>query len=128
VWPDRARGRGFSLDALGTDVLGVGKTESFADVFSEEFEEVARMKQVKSTACSCGVPSCRKRKGHEKRVTVTEEPVMRMVVHPIPLESVVPGHRRWDRAVAYAAQDAVLALALNDVMDRKMREDVPWTW
>lgn len=127
-WPDRARGAGYSLDALGTDILGIGKTESFADVFSHEVDEVVRMKRKRLTSCSCGVEGCRKRKGHIKTETIVEEPVIKRVVKSTPLESVLPGHPRWERAVAYSARDAVLALALNDVMDRMMERTVPFPW
>jgi hypothetical protein len=128
VWPGRARGPGFSLDSLGWDILGAGKTEDFADVFSVEQEELVKMKTVKRTVCSCGVEKCRKRKGHEKSKLEEEVPVVKRVVKKIPLQSVVPGHSRWERAVAYAARDAVLALNLSDVISREMRREVVWPW
>lgn len=128
AWPERARGRGFSLDALGVDILGAGKTEDFNELFSEEVVELARIKRLVTKVCSCGEAGCRKRKGHEKTEVVTEEPVYRTVRRRVPLELVVPGHWLWERAVKYSAQDAILALNLDDVLTRKMQERVPWPW
>lgn len=128
VWPERARGAGYSLDALGNDFLGVGKTDSFSDVFSEEVEECVRTKLVTTTTCSCAIPKCRKRKGHEKTKWTEEIPVMRTVRRSIPLESVVPGHPRWSAAVEYSARDAILAVNLHEVIQREMKKEVVWPW
>lgn len=127
-WPERARGRGFGLDALGGDLLGLGKAESYDELFSEEIERVVRVKEVRRTTCECGAERCRKRKGHEKTVTVEQVPVVKRVRVPVPLESVGPGHPLFARAVAYAARDAVVALALHDKIERAMRGEVPWPW
>lgn len=128
-WPGRARnawgGGGFGLDALAKDVLGEGKLESFTSLFSEE-KETWGTKIVRG--CTCGVPGCRKRsKGHE-RIQV-EEAVSKLEVVPVPLEVVVPGHPLFTRAIWYAAQDAVLAYALKQVIYRILNSqirDVPW--
>ena len=128
VFPERARGRGFSLDSLGVDLLAAGKTESFAELFSEEVEEVVRTKTVTTVTCSCGVEKCRKRKGHEKTSTVSSLPIYKRSRKSVPLQDVVIGHSLWERAVAYAARDAVLALNLSDLIDRQMSREVPWPW
>lgn len=128
VWPERARANGFSLDSLGLDLLGIGKTDSFVELFSEEVEEQVGVKIERTKMCSCGVEKCRKRKGHVKTEVVTEIPKMKMVTRRIPLETVFPGHRIWDRAVAYAARDAWLALAIQDRIDREMGKETPWPW
>lgn len=144
-WPERARGfpvaPGFDLDGLGSDILGIGKTEDGwvsedwwrkhghpADpaIFVVINDEVVRRK-VRAEVCSCGVKKCRKRKGHSRPVTEVKE-IVRKWGGYIPLEEVVPGHPRWERAVAYAARDSVLALALNDRMDQKMLERIPFPW
>lgn len=145
VYPERARGYpeppGFDLDGLGADILGIGKTEDGwvtedwwrkhgrpkdPAVFVRIIEEqVVRRERAK--VCSCGVEKCRKRKGHERPVRECVETVRKWGGY-IPLEEVVPGHERWERAVAYAARDAVLALYLNDRMDREMQKEVPFPW
>lgn len=128
AWPERARGSGYSLDVLGSELLGVGKTEHFEELFSEEVEVLARIKRTEVKVCSCGEAGCRKRKGHEKMVEVTEEKVMKKERRRIPLESVVPGHPLWERAVAYSARDAILAIAVDDLVERVFQRGVPWPW
>lgn len=128
-WPGRARnaygGGGFGLDALAKDVLGEGKLESFTELFSETVEEWTT-KVVRR--CSCGVPGCRKRSlGHERYDEEEREP--KLVQRPVPLETVVPGHWLFERALRYAAQDAVLAYGLKQMIERNMRQqirEVPW--
>jgi hypothetical protein len=143
--PERARGfpepPGFDLDGLGADVLGIGKTED--GWVSEDWwrkhgkpkdpaifvriieEEVVRREKAK--VCSCGVEKCRKRKGHERPVTEVREKVLRWGGH-IPLEEVVPGHERWERAVAYAARDSLIALYLSDRFEKMMDTRIPFPW
>lgn len=133
TWPHRARatwgGSGFGLDALSKDVLGEGKLESFSELFTET-QENWKVKRTSTKRCACGIPGCRKRsKGHEKWEDAWEERELQLVTVPVPLEVVVPGHPLFHRAIRYAAQDAVLALCLKEVMEREMRKqirDVPW--
>lgn len=129
TWPGRARakygGGGFGLDALSKDVLGEGKLESFKELFSEEITTfVERIEK----ECECGVPKCRKRSGgHFKFSRPYSEP--RVTTQAVPLELVVPGHPLFPRALRYAAQDAVLAFALYQVMVRTLDSQirsVPW--
>lgn len=117
AWPHRARGAGFTLDSLGIDYLGVGKVTSFAELFQEEVEEL-RSTFRKTRVCECGERACGRRsttKGHARREEVIETVHSRLVTRPVPLESVVPGHPLWNRAVDYSAQDAVLALGVWDL-------------
>jgi hypothetical protein len=132
-WPGRARaawgGGGFGLDALSKDVLGEGKLESFTELFTETVETwVTRV--VTQKRCACGTPGCRKRSaGHEKYPDCWEERESKLEVRKVPLELVVPGHPLFERAKWYAAQDAVLAYCLREVMEREMRKQirvVPW--
>ncbi len=132
TWPHRARaswGGGFGLDALSKDVLGEGKLEEFKELFSET-DETWECKTRVEKYCTCGTPRCRKRsQGHEKQERIWEERESKLITRAVPLESVVPGHRLFQRAIRYAAQDAVLAYALKQVMEREMRRqirDVPW--
>lgn len=144
-FPERARGfpvaPGFDLDGLGRDILGLGKTEDGwcsedywrkhgrerdPAIFVRIIEETVT-KKVKAEVCSCGEKKCRKRKGHDRPVTEVTEKLLKWGGH-IPLQEVVPGHERWERAVAYAARDSLVALYLNDRMDRLMDGKVPFPW
>lgn len=131
AWPERARGAGFTLDALGRDFLGIGKMSEFKEVFSEEITEYnVRTKRI--SYCECGANPCRKRvtsPGHRRLERLEETRIPKQVVREIPLESVGPDHPRWEPALDYAAQDAVLAhgvgtLALRTMEGKKV--DVPW--
>jgi hypothetical protein len=130
AWPERARGEGFTLDSLGRDFLGVGKTEDFRELFQEDYVEM-RSTWRKESRCECGASPCRRRQttpGHcrveEMVETVHERPAKR----PVPLQSVGPGHILWERTLRYAAQDAVLALAVYDLAQNalKVEREVPW--
>jgi hypothetical protein len=130
AWPYRARGAGFTLDALGADFLGVGKTESFKELFQEEVVEYrSTFRNVRR--CECGLDGCKKRSttpGHSRIVERVETRHPRLTLQRVPLESVLPGHALWTRALNYAAQDAVLALGVYDLALREMQKEreVPW--
>jgi hypothetical protein len=114
-------------------------------VFVRITEERIKKAQ-KSKMCSCGVEGCRKRKGHDRPVIEVEE--VKLHFGTIPMQEVVPPircygcqtcsfrcdhwisppHERWERAVAYAARDALLALWLNDRMEQEMSKGVPFPW
>lgn len=132
-WPGRARatwgGGGFGLDALSKDVLGEGKLESFNELFTEAIETWVT-KVVTQKRCCCGTPGCRKRSaGHEKYPDSWEERESKLEIRKVPLEIVVPGHPLFERAKWYAAQDAVLAYCLREVIHRELRKqirEIPW--
>lgn len=116
--------------------MGIGKTEDFKALFSEEYTEVTEKKK-RVKGCGCGVSGCRKRKPEilfetETRHDKTEQEVIERIekkkVRPVPLETVVEGHRLWERAVAYAARDSVIALGLYDAMEKVMAGEVPFPW
>lgn len=134
AWPGRARaqygGGGFTLDALGRDVLGQEKTESFNELFRERVETWSVRRRVEKH-CRCGEPRCRKRvrPEHEKYERVEEFKEPKYEEREVPLESVVPGHPLWERALRYSAQDAVLAFALWHILRREtlnQTRKVPW--
>lgn len=138
VWPGRvAPGPGFSLDALGSDICGRGKLDSFEEVLGEPNEiEVERRKTSHRMVCSCGASPCRKRTGPEhtrEKQTTIERWVERVVrgTRLIPLETVVPGHPRHARLVAYSGVDAEIASELDQVIIRELpraqeRRPNPW--
>ncbi len=131
AWPERARGAGFTLDALGRDLLGAGKLSSFKEIFTRmETEYTIRTRRI--TYCECGATPCRKRAttpGHRRLERLEETRIPKEVVVDIPLDSVVPGHEKWQEALDYAAQDAVLAHGVYDLALRHMARrtvDAPW--
>lgn len=129
AWPDRARGSGFTLDSLGMDLLGVGKPESFKELFQEDYE-IRRSTFRKAEVCECG-EKCGKRRttpGHSRHEEVVETVHTRIGQRPVALESVIPGHPLWERALKYSAQDAVLALGVYDLAQRALQvvREIPW--
>jgi hypothetical protein len=133
TWPGRARaqygGGGFGLDALSKDVLGEGKLDKFSELFTE-LVPVFKEKRVRFSECACKEPGCRKRSaGHTKFKGVNVEQEEVWEERPVPLELVVPGHPLFERALKYAAQDAVLAFGLYQIMQRTLENQirtVPW--
>ncbi len=130
AWPERARGAGFTLDALGRDLLGVGKTEDFRELFQEDYVEM-RSTWRKETRCECGAVPCRRRQttsGHNRIEEMVETVHERPARRPVPLQSVGPGHPLWERTLRYSAQDAVLALGVYDLAQTalKVKRDIPW--
>lgn len=133
AWPDRARAAGFTLDALGRDFCGTGKTETFSEIFTEEIQvEVKKERKIK--VCACGdIP----KRGHPRSTTFGHARLERLETtsvwktehRDVPLQQVTPGHLLWERVLRYAAQDAVLALAVYELAVREMRRqtrEVPW--
>lgn len=127
-YPARAKREGFDLDSMGKDFCGVGKTESYDDLFGYDAVEV-REHLVWKKRCACGALSCMKKKApHDVK---EPEEVMaeyrQKVRRHIPLTDMHPGHVLWSRYVAYAAWDAVLALWLYQLMLRdKIERPYPW--
>lgn len=129
AWPERARGLGFTLDALGQDLVGAGKTEDFRELFRVEVTEY-RVTTRREKVCECG-QKCGRRSttpGHTRHEEVVETRHPKLVMRDIPLESVVPGHPLWPRAINYAAQDAWLALAVYDLatLAMQIKREIPW--
>lgn len=110
-----APGPGFSLDALGVDILGDGrgKTESFVELVSRP-RVVRGVRKVRERVCTCATPGCRLRsKGHSRTEVVTEVATERVSgTERFPLSDIVPGHERWDRLVIYAGQDVIVGCEL----------------
>lgn len=132
TWPARARGPGFTLDALGNDFLGAGKSTSYKELVLERVQ-VPVSKTTVQIVCECGARPCRKRRttpGHarvEKEVTSLVE---KEEEREIPLSVLAsPDHPRFPRLLEYAARDAVLALGVYDLamatLSRTFRE-MPW--
>lgn len=131
VYPARATGtrRGFSLDALGTDLVGTGKTEDFDDLLGYDAEELRAVWR-KKKRCECGALSCLKRsEGHKEKTEELVEVVTPFKVRRhIHLPDLTPEHPLWNRYLNYAAWDAVLALAIYEVMMREAQRERPYPW
>jgi hypothetical protein len=128
-WPERAKREGFDLDSLGRDFCGAGKTEDFDDLLGYDYTEV-RQHEVTKQRCACGVLGCRKRlPPHDVK---TPELVVcdynAKVRRYISLSTLNPGHPLWQRYLAYAAWDAVLALWLYELMMRDGARERPYPW
>lgn len=137
LYPERvAPGPGYSLDSIGRDFLGRGKIDSFEEVLSEpNVVEVERRKTEHRMVCECGTVPCRrpsKVPGHtrtkETVVARWNESVVRGT-RLIPLETVLPGHERWERLVAYSGVDAELAVEGEQVVQTgfaQLTRPIPW--
>ncbi len=128
-------GRGFGLDRLGTDLLGRGKIDSYEEVLSEpNVIDVERRKTSHRMVCECGAQPCRRRTGPghvRSRVTDVQRwnETVERGTRLIPLASVVPGHERFPRLVAYSGVDSELAVELDEVFERlekNTHREVPW--
>ena len=111
----------YGLDDLGVDVLGHGKTESFADLFRyPNIIQVQKQKKVKR--CSCQSEGCRLRKAryvpdldifveHSKYESVEVETVDKHdgwgFVSQYSVIAEGDKHPLWKRYIAYAQRDAV---------------------
>lgn len=101
-WPQH---REFHLKALRVSVLGKPARDGFKELTAPQVENEYRW----VTRCTCGDPGCRRRKAPHDPV-----PAVKVIPHkiPCPIESIGPGHPRWQAKLEYAAEDAVDALDL----------------
>lgn len=130
-WPELTARGGFGLKNLMQVELHRAPICEYVDVVNDErMVEVIRTHEVLMSVCDCGEPSCRKRKGHSKTK-------MRMNVSTVgsrreryqhPLESIVPGHPRWDLLVRYSAEDAVAALEIHELLMSEPDDPGPWMY
>lgn len=127
MWP--GRDGGYSLKPLRVGLLGKPAREGFKELTEPQEEEYSVEREVK--ACVCGVPKCRKSKAPHGRTTAIEH-LLRTRKVACPIESILPGHARWDRKLDYAGDDAADALELYELIQAKARTletalpDLPW--
>lgn len=119
----------YGLDALGQDVLGVGKAGSYKDFVEPNVVTVTRRKT--SERCECGAVPCRKKRGpfhtRVKHVEEWPEEVVRGT-KGIDIRTIRPGHAMWEPWLAYMIRDAELALSLWDALRLADRRVVmPWS-
>lgn len=120
----------FDLKSLMRSELHREPVCEFVDVVRDTRKIlVTKQKRVKHSSCSCGATGCRKRKGHDKTKTVdvVEETVEKEEEYEHPLESIVPGHKRWALLEQYAIVDAVAALELEELASNEP-DPAPWPY
>lgn len=145
-WPWLVTQGGFGLKNLMMVKLRRAPVCEYIDVVNDVRQiEVRKTKRVSQAVCECGNVGCRKRK--EERLLVADfrgEP--RLITHgkskveqiievvetkdekfKHPLESIVPGHPRWELLVKYAAEDAVAALEIEELAWRE-RDPAPYPY
>lgn len=133
VWPWLVTSGGFGLKNLMSVKLRRPPIAEFKDVVNDVRQiEVKKLKLKERGACSCGIDGCRKRKPAEQHVKsrVTEEIEEVRVKdekYQHPLESILPGHPRWELLVRYAAEDAVAALEIAELADKE-RDPAPFPY
>lgn len=129
-WPElvpSSGGPGFGLKALKQVLLGKPGGPSYEEVFTIR-RTVASLKHKKERKCQCGAVPCRRRgAGHVRETVETEYMTFKDEDYLVPLPEVVPGHFLWERALPYAAEDAVDALELYDLCQKQTTErPLPW--
>jgi hypothetical protein len=127
MWPWLTTAGGFGLKNLMVMKLRRNPVCEYVDVVNDvRTITVTKQKKATKTVCSCGAAGCKKRKPepdrrHDKSkvevLTETIEEKQERYQHP--LESIVPGHPRWELLVKYAAEDAVAALEAAELMEKQ---------
>lgn len=125
----------FKLKALMNNLLGRNPICTFKQLVSDErMVKVPYQVKKKLKGCSCGVSKCRARKTrdgvtHDKWTKKVEATKYRDKKEKFvyPLESIVPGHPRWDLLVAYSIEDSVAALQVAEVAEDR-GDPAPWPY
>lgn len=118
VWPEMNKVPGYTLKSLMQTKLGRDPICTFKELVSYVYyEPVEKWKQVKRNVYSCGRDSCRKRNCHSKSVVLEKVSYIREYKRKseYPLESIIPGHPRFNLLVDYSAEDAVAAIELLEL-------------
>ncbi len=134
-WPELVSEGGFGLKNLMYVKLHREPVCEYEDVVSDERTvQITRSRIVARTVCSCGEQGCRRRKPvgdvrHDKTKLRNSVPytVEKQERFQHPLESIVPGHPRWDLLVKYAAEDAVAALEIAELAQEE-EDPAPWPY
>jgi len=149
-WPWLVTQGGFGLKNLMLVKLRRPPIAEFKDVVADTRQiEIRKQKIVERGACSCGVDGCRKRKPEQVEVFGMDNAKLLEVVERLhiktrvketveevklkdekfqhPLESILPGHKRWELLVRYAAEDAIAALECEELA-QKERDPAPYPY
>jgi len=143
LWP--GMDEGYYLKPLRVNLLGKPAREGFKGKKKSKYHEaeagltdpleVEYTVTKEAEVCSCGAEKCRKTERkwgdiHHKRVVLEETVKTRK--EPCPIESIVPGHPRWERKLNYAGDDAADGLELYEVIQNRIATldpklpDLPW--
>lgn len=124
----------FKLKALMMSLLGRPPVCTFNDVVSDErIIQVLCKHKKKVKGCACEVPKCRKRKAdpdgtrHDKYTDYIDAYREKKEKFKHALESIVPGHPRWDLLVRYSIEDSVAALQIEEIAS-ETRDPAPWPY
>lgn len=122
----------FALKPLMMSLFGREPVCEYEDVVNDvrPYAKI-KLRKMKARECSCGAMGCKFRKGHTKTdIVITEEQIVESEEeYQIPLESIVPGHPRFDLLCRYAAEDAVAALETAEIADDAAKVDpAPWPY
>jgi hypothetical protein len=134
----------FKLKSLMMSLLGREPVCAFKDVVTDtRIVQVPRISKRKVKGCFCGLPKCRIRKTtystndegeqfaepHTKETSIVHVTKMRDKVEEFEhaLESIGPGHPRWDLLVEYSIEDSVAALQIAEVAD-DTSDPAPWPY
>lgn len=134
AWPELAPQKGgnggWDVKSLMQSKLGYDPVCTFLDVVRYRAKvTVEKTKKRKVTECDCGEVGCRKRKGHIKATSVVVDTfsVEKEQDAQYPLETIVPGHERWQLLVDYALVDAVAALEIEELAQAEPNPG-PWAY
>lgn len=125
VWPGLVTGGGFGLKNLMVMKLRRNPVCEYVDVVNDERTiQIVKTTSVKITRCGCGVAKCKKRRPADlhakvKTTGLLAETVDKIEKYQHTLESIVPGHDRWELLVRYAGEDAVAALEIEELASRE---------
>lgn len=131
LWP--GMDEGYALKPLRSSILGKPVREGFKGKKKSKYHdaepgltdplEVEYVSTREVKVCNCGEDGCRKTEKkwgslHSKRVVLEE--VTKTRKEPCPIESIVPGHVRWERKLSYAGDDAADGLELYEVIQQRL--------
>lgn len=143
LWP--GMDEGYYLKPLRVNLLGKPAREGFKGKKRSKHHDAEPgltdplqvtytvFKEVKE--CACGIDGCRlteKKWGPGHRKTLMKEEIEKTRMEPCPIESIVPGHVRWDRKRAYAGDDSADGLELYELVLLRIAElepklpELPW--
>lgn len=143
LWP--GMDEGYYLKPLRVNILGkpvregfkgkrASKTHGATEGLTDDIEvRYTVLKEVK--VCACGEDGCRKTErkwGADHAKTVMNEEVEKTRMEPCPIESIVPGHVRWERKLSYAGDDAADGLELYEMVQQRIVQlepqlpELPW--